>query len=746
MTNTRRKPLAAMAAGATVAAVAAGLLAGPALAAPVSHEPVPPGAATVRPDPSYQGDPFEGWGTSLVWFANATGDYPDEIRNKLADMVFGEDGLNLNIARYNIGGGNAPDVQDYLRPGGAVEGWWKAPEGTTREDKDWWDPENPDHWNLDADQTQRWWVDRIKNDVTTWEAFSNSPPWFQTVSGYVSGGFDSTTDQLRTESIDEFNTYLVRVVEEMETAHGIEIETLDPMNEPNTNYWGTRLGTDGQPAGGRQEGAHMGPALQEQVINSLAKELAKSDSGTAISAMDETNPSTFANNWNSYTDGTQAVVDQLNVHTYGTGQRTAVRDVAKGEDKPLWMSETGGSWMDGQNFTSMQPGLGLAKHMVNDLRELEPEAWVFWQPVEDYDNMKPGGESAIGSNWGEIQLPFNCSAEDTLETCPIYTNTKFNTARNFTHYIKPGDRLIKVDDANSAAAISNNGATVVHVNDGKQARPVVLDLTAFGAIQGNATVTPVTSNAAGALVKGEPVAVGKDRAAVLTVPAESVTTFLIDGVHGVAKDAAHIQEGHLYSLQGVESGKSLAPSPDGTSTVIRSGAAADQHWNLRLLSGENTNRARYAIETPDAGSQLAAVDGSATLVPAAPAPALEAQWIASTTGDGTYTFVNAASGRLLEVGGHATAEGSAVTLWTANSGTNQLWKVIDQTVQGFQRGLSLYSARRHACAAGRCDPAVPGRCPRRIRSHLEDASGQRMEEGRQDHREGHRNGRAGTRA
>jgi hypothetical protein len=87
-------------------------------------------AVTVRPDPSYQGQEFEGWGTSLVWFANATGDYPAEVREKLADLVFGERGLNLNIARYNIGGGNAPDVPDYLRPGGAVEGWWQAPAGT----------------------------------------------------------------------------------------------------------------------------------------------------------------------------------------------------------------------------------------------------------------------------------------------------------------------------------------------------------------------------------------------------------------------------------------------------------------------------------------------------------------------------------------------------------------------------------------------------------------------------------------
>jgi hypothetical protein len=100
-------------------------------------------AVTVRPDPSYRGDAFEGWGTSLVWFANVTGVYLDEIRNRLADLVFGKDGLNLNIARCNICGEHAPDVPDYLRRGGAVQGWWKAPAGTTRSDTDWRDPHDP---------------------------------------------------------------------------------------------------------------------------------------------------------------------------------------------------------------------------------------------------------------------------------------------------------------------------------------------------------------------------------------------------------------------------------------------------------------------------------------------------------------------------------------------------------------------------------------------------------------------------
>ncbi len=48
---------------------------------------------------------FEGWGTSLCWFANVAGGYPDPLREYLADLLFDvQRGLGLQIARYNIGG------------------------------------------------------------------------------------------------------------------------------------------------------------------------------------------------------------------------------------------------------------------------------------------------------------------------------------------------------------------------------------------------------------------------------------------------------------------------------------------------------------------------------------------------------------------------------------------------------------------------------------------------------------------
>ncbi|MDL5200123.1 glycoside hydrolase [Streptomyces sp. ALI-76-A] len=640
----------------------------------------PPGAVTVRIDPSYRQQEFEGWGTSLVWFANATGGYPDPVRRRLVDMLFGEDGLRLNIARYNIGGGNAPDVRtDYMKAGATMEGFWKAPEGTTRQDTDWWDPDNADHWNWDADAGQRWWVDQIKKKVTRWEAFSNSPPWFQTVSGYVSGGFDASEDQIRADRVDDFAAYLVRVTEQLEQAHGIDFDTIAPLNEPNTPYWGTRIGPDGQPTGGRQEGAHAGPELQQKVLLALDRALAGAETDAGISAMDETNPSIFTQNWNAYGGPARAAVDQLNVHTYGTGMRTSARDIAKGADRKLWMSEVEGTWGTGTDFTGMEPGLGIATRMVEDMRELEPSAWVFWQPVED---ARP--QAAAGKNWGSIHVPFDCTAEDTLETCPVRANSKFHTIRNFTHHIRPGDRFVKADDPSSVAAVRRSGraATVVHVNSGTSARTVTLDLSLFGEVAPRATVTPVVTSADGALVRGAPVRV-TDRSASLVVPAKSVTTFLVDGVGGVAKDASLVQPGHVYRLQGAQSGKSLAPSDDGSGVVIRTTDAesAQQLWSVRRVTPGTGNRERYALTSAGTGGRLAVRDGRAVLEdPDDGRPDAAAQWIMSTTGDGTWTFVNAATGRLLDVTGQSSADGAGVSTYTPTSAANQRWAVADGTV------------------------------------------------------------------
>ena len=82
-----------------------------------------------------------------------------------------------------------------------------------------------------------------------------------TESGYVSGGFDASADQLRSRLASTTSRPTSSRSPSTSSRRTASRSTPSTrFNEPNTSYWGTQLGADGQPTGGRQEGAHIGPA------------------------------------------------------------------------------------------------------------------------------------------------------------------------------------------------------------------------------------------------------------------------------------------------------------------------------------------------------------------------------------------------------------------------------------------------------------------------------------------------------
>ncbi len=715
-------------------------------------------AVTITPNPASRGEAFEGWGTSLVWFANATAGYSPELREELYQKVFGKDGLNLNIARYNVGGGNASDVKDYLNDGSAVEGWWKPvteaqpgqpasnlynPDGTvdkTQANKlaflNEWDPDDPASYNPDADQNQRWWVERLAADqqITHWEAFSNSPPWFMTKSGYVSGQVNTNKgENLMPEAEAKFAAYMRNAVELLEKGSGITVDTIDPFNEPNSGYWGTDIdAATGKPPTSytqKQEGALIYPAAQDRVTKLLAAELKEGATDAVISAMDETDPTKFMTNWNGYSQEAKDAVAQLNVHTYGTNDRRRVRDLANSTDKPLWMSEVGGFWTgnpalgdstSGWDRSNITNGLGIAGRMVNDLRELDPNAWVFWQPVEDTYKQEKADKG-----WGSIYVDFDCNyegregfsnrrindgASQEQAKCKVLTNQKYNTTRNFTHYIRPGDFLIQNDNAKTASALraDGNGATLVHFNDTPTPEKVTLDLSRFGAIAPGATVTPVVTTKSplddiekNALVTGAPVAVDTAaKSATLEVPAASVVTFVVDGVSGVSDDTAPVQDGHSYHLSGEASGKYLTARANGTASIDELGAdaagVAPQMWTFNAVNADDefANDRRWVLTNKDGkvltgnggvlnGSQSGAASlVSLTLDQAKATPS--SQWIVTTENGKQWSLVNAGAAIALQVSGNQTAAGTSVTLAsstgttaTASASPHQAWAFTD---------------------------------------------------------------------
>lgn len=474
--------------------------------------PADPAAAmadvTLTPQWDKPGQTFEGWGTALAWFAHVTGQLSPPIRTHLADLLYGEDGLQLNIARYNIGGGNAPDTAGYLRAGADVPGFWRLTGDATK-----WNPDDAGSWDWTADAGQRWWLDAIRDRVPEtdriFEAFSNSPPWFMTVSGRVSGNEDGLQDNLRPGEEGRFAGYLVRVTEELERRHQIVFRTLSPVNEPGTPYWF---------AANTQEGGHWSPARQAQIIKAVHAELQARGVKTQIAGVDETNAQTFMLDWAGLDDAARASIEQINVHSYDTTGKAAVRDLARATGKRLWMSEVDLSPPNvRQDYDDMRPAIALGEQIVSDINRMQPVAWVLWQAVENESQ-----DPASSSNWGLIKMDFaNRVSPD------IHVTAKYWAMGQFSKYIRPGDHFIPVDDDDTVVAVrpGAQGFVAVHVNPGLLSRRLKIDLPPEG-VKRPYTMSLVVSDSAHHLDRSCPATQNDDGTVV--VPPMSVTTITFD--------------------------------------------------------------------------------------------------------------------------------------------------------------------------------------------------------------------------
>src|SRR5215217_7464712 len=148
-----------------------------------------------------QGKPYRGWGTSLAWWAHGAGGWKEETVDDLVHRIVDpKDGLGLTVFRYNIGGGDAADHR-HMRRWGDVPGFKVSADA-------------PYDWNADINQ-RRVLLKLIaacrKNETPAIvEAFSNSAPWWMTISGCASGAADGGVN-LSPEKEQAFADYLADV-------------------------------------------------------------------------------------------------------------------------------------------------------------------------------------------------------------------------------------------------------------------------------------------------------------------------------------------------------------------------------------------------------------------------------------------------------------------------------------------------------------------------------------------------------
>ena len=449
------------------------------------------GITSYTVNPRHEQQTIEGWGVSLCWWANMCGKWSDDKIDEILTWLTSPDGLNYNIFRYNIGGGDDPRHAS-CEPHHMAKGKGLRAEMEGFKDA----PEAPYSWERDAAQRKIMLKIREKRPDAIFEAFSNSCPYYMTVSGCCGGNQQATQDNLRSDCYTPFAQYLTDVCRHYKDTYGLEFRTLDPFNEPMTDYWY---------AGGTQEGCHFDVESQIAFIKTLHPLLKKAGLSTQISASDETSVAQTVCDMEAFiSSGILPLIGQINTHSYKADNkaRRRLHDLCKQHNKPLWMSEVGdGGW-------GIAGNLKLAQKLFDDMNVLMPKGWVDWQYVEE-DN----------DQWCMVRGNFGAQSYERVKN--------FYVRQHCSKYLKQGYVMLRSTNpqtllAKSAAA---DQIVIVALNTTDTPKTYKADLSAFRQVGQPAEAVITNKQADMAAYTGYTLKAGQQL--YYTLPPLSIVTMVI---------------------------------------------------------------------------------------------------------------------------------------------------------------------------------------------------------------------------
>jgi O-glycosyl hydrolase len=510
--------------------------------------------AIVNPAVQYQ--TLEGWGTSLSWFANGVGSWPEPVRSNLIDSLFAAppDGLGLTYARYNIGGGDCPSCKTIPYPHD-VPGYQPAANA-------------PYDWTADA--SQRWVARRAYADGAVFlEAQSNSAPWWMTITGSSTGGVKGVPNisgAYTGSNKGSFADYLATVIGHFQSDYGLTFRALDPTNEPDEAWW-TYQNT-------KQEGCAFAPEDEQSVIKSLASLLPGQSPLTHVVGMDAYNLNHALARLANYSSATMDAITEVNTHTYAGNNRAELAAATAAAGKRMVMSEWGSSDISGKD---------ISREITRDMTNMKPVAWAIWQP-----------------DWpGLVKVDYKAHT--------FSKNKAYYVFANYTHFIRPGYIFVAINDNNSLAAYDqrSHALTIVTTNWKSASQSVTYQLSNFHELGTNAQGYQTSATQDLADIGTVRISNGSFTA---TLPPNSVTSWVISNAVYAPSAKSHNDSSFRYS--GSNCGSTWC------STKQKGAYRGDYHWSSQpesyyTLTFSGTQARVYGSRANDRGIASFSVDGGA---------------------------------------------------------------------------------------------------------------------------------------
>jgi O-glycosyl hydrolase len=393
----------------------------------------------VRIDPTVQFQTIEGFGASDAWSCQFAGLWPEEKRNKMADLLFSTQttktgqpmGIGLNTWRFSIGAGSAAqgkasDIGDewrrqyaFLQPDGSYD--WNAMPGQV--------------WFLKAAK---------KRGVKQFVGFVNSPHVTFTKNGkaYSTDG----NCNLNFDKIPAFSADLVATIKGLTKTTGITLDYLSPANEPQWK-WNEH----------NQEGCPYNNAELAQLYRGINEAFSKNHLHTKIQVGEAGQLDYLYNNGNTekgnqvfqffnatspnYVGNLSHIDHSISGHSYFTTspesklidvRKKTAEAVATVKDLRYWMSEycvLGDAVVKGEKRDlGMVTALFIAKLIHHDLVVSNATSWQWWLAISASDYKD--GLLYMDKNKTDGQL---------------YDSKMLWTLGNYSRFIAAGSKRVQVN-------------------------------------------------------------------------------------------------------------------------------------------------------------------------------------------------------------------------------------------------------------------------------------------------------------
>ncbi|MCH5199146.1 MAG: glycoside hydrolase family 30 protein [Oscillospiraceae bacterium] len=341
-----------------------------------------------------------GFGTSACWWSQDVG--ASENAEEVARLLYSDDGLALNIYRYNVGAGEKENPNSRIAGNRATESFYFYNKESGEYEYDF---------SRDAAAQKVLDLSMSYGNIDTIVLFANSPHYSMTVTGQATGGYEEYFSNLPPENYEAFADYMLTIAEHF-IDEGYPVKYISPINEPQWSWGGDWVG---------QEGCHFETDEIVALMKVFALKIKESGLDVKLMAPESGEVSDVTLNWFDLLASDPDIAEVLGslaYHSYWTdgnahnkyyfGQSLAQKNYPCTVDMTEWCELP-----LGHDITDFGGAMREASVISQDLLLSGANSWSAWSGVNNYSVDKNG------LKWSDGLLAMNDNASE-INVCERY--------------------------------------------------------------------------------------------------------------------------------------------------------------------------------------------------------------------------------------------------------------------------------------------------------------------------------------